>query len=38
MGLAGLRVQPPDDLIEVEEHGVGAGVGAVTVVVLPDLR
>jgi hypothetical protein len=32
-----LRIQPPNDLIEVEEHRVGAGVGGVAVVVVADI-
>lgn len=32
-----LGIQPTDDLIEVEEHRVGAGVGGVAIVVVADI-
>ena len=32
-----LRIQPADDLIEVEEHCIGAGLGGVAVVVVSDV-
>ena len=34
---SGLWIQPADDLIEVKQHRVGAGVGGVAVVVVADV-